>query len=71
MTTTEIRTRVRQLRKELADLRACRFPWWGLPWCSGPRSPYHQPILCDGCMVRRWRDRLVAEITREITSLSG
>ena len=65
-----VNARLRALRIERRDWlsgKAIR-DWWGVPWCTGPASPYHQEP-CEGCGTVTWcRDR-AAEIAEQIGQL--
>ena len=72
------KTRQRQANARLRVLRTERKAWrlgrcvpWGVPWCGGPSSPYHQAPLCEGCATVAWcRDR-AAEITAGIARIEA
>jgi hypothetical protein len=78
MSATLTKTAARAVNSRLRALRAERKAWltgryahWGMPWCTGPASPHHQEICCDGCAVVAWcRDR-AAEIGEQIKSLEA
>ncbi len=74
------KTQARALNSRLRALRAERLnwiagkairEWWGVPWCTGPASPHHQEICCEGCATVAWcRDR-AAEIAGQIRQLEA
>jgi hypothetical protein len=72
------KTAIRKVHSKIRDLRSERRKWlvgrylpWGVPWCSGPASPYHQEPICEGCGTVAWcRDR-AAEIRERITDLEA
>lgn len=75
-----MKTDKKTLRRQLADLRATRRDWlngatiaqWqGMPWCSGPRSPYCQGTGCEGCMTVAYARDRAAEYTPEINRLAA
>ncbi len=66
-----VNRRIRELRVERKAWLAGRYNHWGMPWCTGPASPYHQEIACDGCAVVAWcRDR-AEEIGEQIRQFEG
>ena len=59
---------LRALRRERRDWlsgKAIR-GWWGVPWCTGPDSPHHQVITCEGCATVTWCRNRAAEIAGQI-----
>jgi len=44
-----VNSRIRLLRSERRNWLAGRYLPWGVPWCTGPASPYHQEPTCEGC----------------------
>jgi hypothetical protein len=66
-----VNSRIRELRRERRNWLAGRYLPWGMPWCAGPASPYHQEPLCQGCGTVAWcRDR-AAEISEQIRCLEA
>ena len=62
---------VRQLQRYRNDTLAGRYLPWGVPWCKGPASPYHQPPVCEGCGVRASAGDEAARIAEQIRQLQA
>ena len=67
----------RKITRQIRGLRADRKAWltgqrlhWGMSWCHGPGSPYHQPP-CEGCATVLWCRDQAARITPEIERLEA
>lgn len=68
---------VRRLGAELRAVRSERLAWltgarlhWGVAWCAGPGSAFHQSPVCEGCAtVTYCRDR-AAEYEPRIAALA-
>lgn len=76
MTKTQVRAvnaRLRALRRERQDWLTGKAvsDWWGIPWCTGPASPYHLEIGCDGCAVTAWCRERAAEVAGRIRQLEA
>lgn len=68
-----VNSRIRTLRADRRDWvtgKAIR-DWWGIPWCTGPASPYHQEICCEGCATVAWCRGRAEEIAGEIGQLEA
>jgi hypothetical protein len=75
VTKTQIRAvngMLRAVRRERRDSLSGKAvsDWWGVPWCTGPGSPYHQEP-CEGCGTVAWcRDR-ADEVGEQIRQLEA
>lgn len=76
MTKTQARalnSRLRILRTDRRDWltgKAIR-DWWGVPWCTGPSSPYHQDPVCEGCGTIAYCRDQAAEVAEQIRQLEA
>ena len=74
MTKTAVRavnSRIRALQRDRKDTLAGRWLPWGLPWCKGPASEYHQEPLCEGCLIRSLAEDEAARIADRIRQLQA
>jgi hypothetical protein len=67
-----IRVRLRALRSERRNWLTGKAvaDWWGVPWCTGPGSLYHQEP-CEGCATVAWCQARAAEIAEQIRQLEA
>lgn len=67
----QIRALQRERRDWLTGKLIADMGWWGMPWCKGVASPYHQEPCCEGCGTVAWcRDR-AAEVGERIRQLEA
>ncbi len=66
-----ISRQVRALHRQRRDWLAGRGLPWGVPWCAGPGSPYHQEPVCEGCGTAAWCKARAGEIGEQIRHLEA
>jgi hypothetical protein len=66
-----INRQIRALHRERRDWLAGRGLPWGVRWCAGPGSPYHQEIACEGCATIAWCRHRADEIAAQIGQLEA
>jgi hypothetical protein len=72
------KTAQRAVNRQIRALYAERRDWltgrgmpWGVPWCAGPGSPYHQQPCCEGCGTVAWCRARAAEVGYQIRQLEA
>jgi hypothetical protein len=66
-----VNSRIRALHAERRNWLAGRYLPWGMPWCAGPASPYHQEGACEGCATVAWCRHQAGEIAEQIRQLEA